>query len=71
MSKNEQRFCFTCDKYVEPEYVSHSCIAPYGSIVTAKGYCPDCGRQITKEVIVDDDGLHPPKDCVRTSRYGW
>lgn len=66
---NEKKFCFTCDMYVEPEYVCHSCIAQYGSIVTAKGFCPCCGRQLTKEEIVDDSGLHP--DMERGKFRGW
>ena len=66
--QSERKFCFTCDEYVEPEYVCSPCIAPYGTVVTAKGYCPNCGRQIVKEHMVDDDGLHPTPRKV--SHYG-
>lgn len=56
-----EKFCSKCQEYVEPEYETKMCIAPYGSIVTAKGYCPYCYQIIVREHVVDDDGLHPPK----------
>ncbi len=57
----DKKFCSLCAKNVEPDYVSRSCIAQYGSVVFCKGYCPNCGSIIVKDHMIDDEGLQPPK----------
>ena len=56
-----QVWCSDCEKDVEPDMVGRSCMAMYGSVVYAKGYCPNCGKVVVAEHMVDDEGLHPPK----------
>lgn len=56
-----KRYCFTCKEYVEPEYITTPCVAQYGHVVVAKGFCPYCERQIVAEHIIEGDGLIPPK----------
>lgn len=55
----DTKWCFTCAKYVEPEYVTKSCIAQYGTVVYSRGICPCCERTVEAERMVDDSGLHP------------
>ena len=55
-----KEWCYGCEMHVEPDYVTRECIAPYGTVIYGKGYCPDCGRLVVGERMIDDDGLHPP-----------
>lgn len=64
---SDKKYCSECEEFFEPEFMTRSCIAQYGSVVFAKGYCPCCGKVIVKEHMVDDEGMHPPK---RDWRYG-
>lgn len=57
-------YCSFCKESKEDDdldYVCHSCVAPYGSIVTCNAYCKCCNSLLLKDKIVDDDGLHPPR----------
>lgn len=58
---SDEVYCADCRKNVEPDYVTRSCVAMYGSVVFAKGLCPECGRTITRELMIDDDGVREPK----------
>lgn len=59
IEREDSRWCFNCGMYVEPEYVSRSCIAQYGSVVYGKGICPHCERTVAAEKLIDDAGMHP------------
>ncbi|QQV88312.1 hypothetical protein pEaSNUABM27_00009 [Erwinia phage pEa_SNUABM_27] len=59
-----QTWCSSCQENKNDEQIDsvcHSTMAPYGPIVICNAWCNDCGKQLLKDHIVDDDGLHPPK----------
>lgn len=61
-SDNKTVYCSRCHKEVEPDYDCRSCVAMYGPVVYATGYCPDCGKVVVPEVMVDNGGLVAPKE---------
>lgn len=61
MSVSYCSFCEESKTEDELDYVCRSCVGQYGAIVLCNVYCKHCKTKLAKDVIVDDDGLHPPK----------